>query len=275
MFKALAAALVAVVAWLMGYSAPAAAAAATSTIQLEATIDGFDLDRANGNRPIALSGRRPAQVAVEVTNRGIKPLFVRSIRIMGPVAGLTFFSYETRVDMIIAAGASDDRKYEVDLVDLADQATGLIPGRLVLLNQSRDEIASRTFATQVDGSLRSVYGIFGLMVAGMTATQLAGALWLLSRRRLSPNRWKRGARLGVAGVGLGLTATFSMSALSLLLPSASSSLTLILVLAIAMFVLGYFSPTPDYAKTPQPPSNATWSLSDQETPRLFPGSKSR
>lgn len=222
-----------------------APAAAAGSVRIDAKVNGRDVIGAAGNRPLRLRGDRPAIVEVDVFNHGSKPLKVRSIRLSGRVLGLTFFSYETRVDMEVAPGASDQRHYALDLNDLAGQANGLLPSRIAVLGQDRQELVGQPFVAEVDGSLGSVYGLFGLGVAAITALLLGGAIFRLATGRLPANRWKRGVRFGTAGLGLGLTATFSMSAMRILVPAPSRSLGLALGSGAVLFVLGYLSPTPE------------------------------
>lgn len=222
------------------------AAGAQEDVQLEmrASVDGADLARADANRPVELRGDEPATVEVIVNNEGAEEQIVRSVRISGRVLGLTFFSYETRVDMRVPPGGSDARNYALDLVDLAGQATGLLPAELAILDNERRVLAVQPFTTDVQGSLRSIYGLFGIAIAGITAVLLAGTIVRLARQRLSLNRWKRGVRFATVGVGIGLTLTFSLSALRVLSPSPSRWLTLVILSTATMFAMGYLTPTP-------------------------------
>jgi hypothetical protein len=213
-------------------------------VQVLATIDGHDLARAGGNSPVRLRGGAPSTVTLRVENASPGEVFVQSVRLTGGVVGLTFFAYETQVDMRIQPGGSEERVYALNLIDLADQATGLLPSRLVLLDERRREVASRGFAADVDGSFTSVYGVFGLLIAGITAVLLVGTLIRLAAHRLSGNRWKRAVRFGTGGLGLGLTLVFTLSAMRVLLPSAGGSLALVLGCGAALFVVGYLTPSP-------------------------------
>lgn len=236
--------LAAVVAVIIALSGATPARAAVPGVEVVATIDGHDLARAGENSPVRLHGGDPAIVTLRVTNAGLGEVFVRSVRLSGGVVGLTFFAYETQVDMRVPAGGSEERVYALNLIDLADQATGLLPGKLVLLDDRRKEVASRRFAADVDGSFGSVYGVFGLLVAAITAVLLVGSFLRLAAHRLSNNRWKRAVRFGTGGLGVGLTLVFTLSAVRVLLPSATGSLALVLVCGVCAFVLGYLTPSP-------------------------------
>lgn len=267
----------AVLCLLAGLVAPPAFAV-DEDLAVVATIDGRELRGADANRPVRLSAAKAARVKVSVTNRGDSEVLVRSVRIDGRVMGLTFFSYETRVDMRVPAGGSDERTYDLDLLDLASQATGLLPARLALLDDQRQLLAAQRFSTDVDGSLRSLYGTFGLIVAAMTLALLAGVAFRLVTHRLPVNRWKRGVMFGTCGLGIGLTLTFSLSAVRVLSPDPSRWLTLVVVSGVILFVLGYITPTPvdpDDAGD-GPPDGSGWPTRDAAapaTPRVTSGAE--
>lgn len=219
-------------------------ASGAEAVRFSATIDGTDVAQADSNHPLMLRRDRAVVVAVSVRNDGTDPAVVRSVRLESRVIGLTFFAYETRVDMSVAPGSNGDRKFRLELLDLADQATGLLPARIVLLDDSRHELSSRRLAVDVKGSMTSVYGVFSLLVIAITSLLFVSALVGLATHRLSPNRWSRGARLGTVGLGIGLSLTFSLSALRVLLPNVARWLPLVLVSGAALFTIGYLSPSP-------------------------------
>lgn len=216
-----------------------------SDIEMQAEISGQDLARADSNRPAELTPNEPVDVHLVVTNNGSEPVLVRSVRLEGSVLGLTFFNFETVVGMEVAPGAVEERTYPLDLVGLEGQANGLIPAELQLLDQERDVLASQGFVSDVKGSFRSVYTLFGLAVAAFTALTLAACCIGLARHRLSPNRFRRGLQFLVPGLGLGLTVTFTLSALRIAAPSAALWLPLTVGCGAALFIVGYMSPAPD------------------------------
>src|SRR5205085_11676223 len=134
-------------------------------------------------------------------NHGTDPLTVRSANLNGRVIGLTFFSFETRIDLVVAPAATETRTFGFELVGLKGQATGLLPAHLDLLDTHRHVIAGTAFPTRVVGSITSVYGVFGLLVAVITALLLAGALVRLATHRLPGNRWQPGVPFGFPGIG--------------------------------------------------------------------------
>jgi hypothetical protein len=220
-------------------TAPAESQAA---LRFTATIDGRDVGSIDANRPLELSADQLLDVTIAITNDGEREARVRSVRLESRVVGLTFFAYETRLDLTVARGTTEQRRFPIETLDLADQATGLLPARMTLLDPDRDVIASRRFAAEVDGSLWSVYGVFALLVLAITGVLLAAIIVRLAAHLLPANRWRRGVRFGTAGVGIGLTLTFSLSGLRLLLPEASRWLPLVLISAGVMFAIGYLTP---------------------------------
>jgi hypothetical protein len=172
-------------------------------------------------------------------------LSIRSVRLQGRVLGMAFFTFSTRIDLDIPAGATADRVFQLDLSDLGEQAVGLIPAQLALIGNDRSLIDERNLATQIDGSLASAYGIFGLAVAAITLVLLIGLGLEIARHRLPYNRWRRAVRFLSPGLGIGLTATFTVSATGVLLPGAEVWVPLVLGCGLAAFVIGYLTPRPD------------------------------
>jgi len=224
--------------------APTVAEAADG-VTVTASVDGTSLAAGSEKHPIRLSPRRPAQISFEVTNAGTAPLEVRRVRLSGRVMGLTFFAYDTSLVLTVPPGGSETRAYALDLTDLDGQATGLVIGALSVQDAPGHELGRVATVFDVRGSLRSVYGVFGLVVAGMTVVSFAVGLLALSRHTLPDNRWKRGLRFLVPGVGLGLTIVFTLSALRVFVPRTGRWLPILLVCSAAVFFLGYLTPSPD------------------------------
>ncbi len=211
-----------------------------------------DVASIDANRPLKLHSDRPLDVSVTVTNDGAADVLVRSVRLESRVLGLTFFAYETRLDLKVARGTSEQRRFPLETLDLSSQATGLQPAGIALLNAQRDVVAVRRFAVDVDGSLLSVYGVFAILVFAFTAVLVVAVAVRLAAHRLSPNRWSRAFRFGTAGLGIGLSLTFSLSALRLLLPEASRWLPMVLVSAGLLFALGYLTPSQYFSHDDEP-----------------------
>lgn len=172
-------------------------------------------------------------------------MVVRAARLEGRTLGLTFFAYETTVQMKVPARGSDERTYELDLIGIRGQATGLFPARLVLLDERRHEVAVRRLTVDVRGSLRSVYGAFGLAVAGLALLLFVRVLLGLARHTLPSNRFWRALRFAVPGAGFGLTAVFTLSALRLYVPSGVRWAPLVAGGSVLLFAVGFLTPTPD------------------------------
>lgn len=240
--KRLAAVVASVAVVLLGASA---AAQDASEISLDASIDGRSIANATDGSPIELDPSRSVELTVRVRNDDVAPAEIRYVRLEGRVIGLTFFSYTTQVGFAVEAGASDDRTYELDLVGLEGQATGKIPASIQVLDADREVIASERFVADVQGSLRSVYGVFGLLLLALTAVFLVRALLDLARGRLPSNRWARAARFAVPGVGIGLVIVFTLSAFHVVAPSGARWWILIAVCGAVFFFLGYVTPSTD------------------------------
>lgn len=223
---------------------PPSAADGTALV-LEGSLDGRTFNSISANEPMRLQPERGVVVAVSVTNNGPRTVEVRSVRLDAEVVGLVFFTYTTRVDLTLAPGETGQRTFALDIADLGDQATGLLPAQVTLLDPAREPLVSRATAVDVRGSAASVYGVFAVAIAGITALLLVGLLIRLAAHRLPANRFSRAWRFAVAGVGLGLVATFTLSVLRVLLPSRERSAAVVIVTALVAFGLGYLSPSQD------------------------------
>lgn len=189
---------------------------------------------------------KPVDVAVVVTNQGSTPVVIQDVELGGRVLGLSFFSYATTVNHTIAPGATDTLRYRLNMTGLSGEATGLIQGRLALIDPTGHEVAVIPMVTDVRGSLISVYGLFGIALVVLTALAIVDAALALVRRRLSPNRWKRGLRLLVPGIGIAMVLAFSASVARLWVPETSRWLWIAAISAVVFFAAGYLSPTPEH-----------------------------
>ncbi|NHC13796.1 hypothetical protein [Motilibacter deserti] len=223
---------------------PPPATAADADVGVGATLDSRTTNAIDSNDPLDLRPERELAVTVEVENRGTTPIEIRSVRLEGKVIGLTFFEYSTRIDLQVAPGATETSDFSVDVGDLRGQATGLLPATLELVDADRNVVSSVDVPVDVKGSLRSVYGIFGLIIALVTLLLLIPALVRLALRALPENRWYRAVRFAIPGMGVGLTCAFTLSAMRVLMPDATASLTLVLVGGLVGLVLGFLTPGP-------------------------------
>ena len=223
---------------------PAGAAQADNGVTVKATVAGRDVASADANDPLDLQPSDETVVRVEVTNGGSSPVEVRSVRLDARVLGLAFFSYTTRVDLTVAPGATGTRTFALDLSDLDGQADGLMQGAVSLIAPDHSTVAATDATWDVKGKLLSVYGVFGLAVAAITALLLVTLGLRLVRRTLPDNRWQRATLFAIPGVGVGLVATFTLGVLRVLVPSVTTALALIAGGLVVGFVLGYLTPAP-------------------------------
>ncbi|RYP83284.1 hypothetical protein EKO23_19685 [Nocardioides guangzhouensis] len=225
-----------------------AGAAQDDDLVWSATIDGRQVDRVDSGSPISLGRESPTTVVLDVSNEGSKSVVVNAMRMQGRVLGLAFFTYTVRLGLELDAGESAERTVELYLDDVTDQAVGLIPARLELLDEERAVLVYEAFPVEVHGSLWSTYGWFGMAVAASTALLIAVLLLALARTGkpgsvgLSENRWVRGMQFAVPGLGVGLTLTFTLSATSLMVPSIAAWLPTVALCAVVAFLIGYFLP---------------------------------
>lgn len=242
-------ALVMLAALLVGGMPSARAAAAaqgtdgdTPTLEWDATINGRPLGQIDANEPLRLEPEEGALLDLTLSNHSAQEVNVRSVRLDGQVMGLTMYNFTTRIDLELAPGSETTRTFELDLIDLSGQATGLIPSRLQLLDDERNVLQEASFPADIRGSMTSVYGVFGMAMLGITLVLLAGLLLDIRSTRMPRNRWRRALRFVPVGIGVGLVLTFSLSALRQLTPSATSWTTVVLLCAAGAFALGYLLP---------------------------------
>ena len=206
---------------------PAAAASGDGGVTFTGSLDDRALSSIDANSPAELDPERGTVLTVEVENERDDPVEIRNVRLSATVLGLAFLNYTTRIDLVVEPGEPATRTFALDLGDLGGQARGLLPGAVELLDPERQVVAAQDVPLDVKGSLRSVYGVFGLGIAAITALLFLSLLVRLGAGRLPVNRWSRAWRFAVPGVGLGLTLSLTLSALELALPSRTLSLALV------------------------------------------------
>ncbi|HUO48973.1 MAG TPA: hypothetical protein VMU09_09080 [Acidimicrobiales bacterium] len=225
-------------------AAGAVPAGASGSVSIAATVNGVVVANSSQSHPVTLNPDRPALVALRVRNDGTTAVNLRTVRIEGSVVGLSFFSYDTSVNLVIGGGSATSVRYTLDLSGLGGQATGLIPGSVQVLGPQRQVLASQSMVTDVKGSIVSVYGLFGLALLILTVLAVVDVLLAMARHRMPQNRWRRALRFMTPGIGIGLVVVFTLSALRVWVPSPGIWLTVVLIFAAAFFVIGYLSPTP-------------------------------
>ncbi|MFE4458265.1 hypothetical protein ACFROC_13015 [Nocardia tengchongensis] len=235
------AAVVFAVAALLFTAGPAAAAGGVSAT---ATLDGQAIGGADAGNPVRLDPRKVSLVVVEVTNKSANSVSIRRVDLAGHVLGLNFYSYSTTVELTVGAGKTEKLTYRLDPAGLDGQATGLIGSDLTLIGQDGKPLAAVHTVVDVRGSLASVYGLFGIIIAVLTGLAITDAALTVARHRLSANRWQRGLRLLAPGIGIGLMIGFTGSVARWWVPGTALWLALAGALATVFFLAGYFSPTP-------------------------------
>ena len=210
----------------------------------ETTLLGRSVTGLTDAEPLNLKPDSQVRVRLAVYNEGERPARPFDVRITGSVMGMTFFEYGTRVDATVAPDAVLTKSVVLELDDLAGKGVGRVPTTLSIVDEDGDVLLEQSFSVDVDGSLRSAYGIFGLAVAASTLVLLVSLLLAIWRGLLPENRWRRALRFLPVGSGLGLTLTFTLSALSLLTPSGTWWATFVLAFSAGAFLLGYFLPMP-------------------------------
>jgi hypothetical protein len=230
---------------LLGLGAVSAAPArAADGVSFSATLNDRPVDRIDSNNPLTMRPQDELRVSVAIRNDTSAPVEVRSVKVDGRVLNMSFFLYNTRIDRTIEPGETGRANVGIDISDLSEQATGLLPARIQLLDRDRNVLAEHIFPVDVRGSLTSTYGLFGILVAIITLLLLATALIRLAMRQLPENRWFRATRFAVPGIGIGMTLTFTLSALRVLVPGGSSWLAFIVVGGLVGLAVGFFTPGP-------------------------------
>ncbi|MFE3190495.1 hypothetical protein ACFXHA_15880 [Nocardia sp. NPDC059240] len=222
----------------------AGTAQAAGAVSAKATIDGRAIAGANADNPVRLDPKKVVLVVVEVTNPTANSVSIRRVDLAGHVLGLNFYSYSTTVELTVAAGKTEKLTYRLDPAGLDGQATGLIGSDLTLIGGDGKPLTSEHTVIDVRGSLVSVYGLFGIILAVLTGLAIADAALTVARHRLSANRWQRGLRLFAPGLGIGLMIGFTASVARWWVPGTALWLSLAGAIAAVFFLVGYLSPTP-------------------------------
>jgi hypothetical protein len=223
---------------------PPASAAVHRTLVWATDLNGRAVSTATAQHPLTVPPNSSPSVSLHLRNLRPRQVLVRSVRLESQVLGLSFLNSEARIDMAVGPGRAVSRTFPVDLFGLREQATGLLPARIVLLDSGGRVVASQSFALRVHGSWWSVYGRFGFAVAALTLVLLAAALWELVRGRQPGGRWRRGITLALPGVGLGFVLVFVLSASGLLLPSPVCCAVFLGAGGVLGFVAGLLTPNP-------------------------------
>jgi hypothetical protein len=232
------------IALLVTTPASAASAASRPALHAVATLGGRDVTKSSGSKPIKLDPNQEILLGLTITNPTSQDVQVQAVHIVGEVGGLTFFSYQISLNLIVPGGGSDTEQVTVDLAGLGGQATGLIAGHVDVLGPHNKVLASDGMVTDVRGSVTSVYAICGVAVALLTLLGFLSAIVGLARHTLPANRFARAMRFAMPALGAGLFVVFLLSAFRVVVPRATSGVPIVLILAVIGFNIGYLTPTP-------------------------------
>lgn len=217
---------------------------ARTVTTMHTSINGHAVRGSTERHPVRVNPRHLALIDLTVHNHGRHAIDVSFVRLEGRVLGLTLMAFDTQVGMRVAAGATGVRHFRVDISAADNQAVGIIPGSVKLLDADHHVVLSEPLVFDVQGSTTSVYGLFGIGVAVVTLVSFVGALFALATGRLSPNRWWRATRFLTVGFGIGLTLIYALSAARIWAPTPARSGVVLVVSAVVLFLLGYITPTP-------------------------------
>lgn len=221
-----------------------AAAQQTDPVRFVAILDDQDLSLSSTGDPIVLDPDEESILILTMRNTTNGPVTVRNVQLRAGAFGVTLLAYNVTINADIAAQDETRVEVPVDFVELGEQASGLLPASIRLLDENRDLLAEQNFALDVQGSATSLTTIFTLVVAIATIAALV-LIWIaIARRRLPHSRWRRGLRFALVGAGAGVSATLVLAELLLVTPAGKVWIPLLVVPAGAAFLLGWFSPGP-------------------------------
>lgn len=225
-------------------AATPAAAKEPPRVAFVAILDEQDLSLSSSGDPIVLNPDRQSFLTLTMRNNTDSSVTVRNVQIRGGAFGITLLSYNVTINAEIAADDETRVEVPVDFVDLGQQASGLLPASIRLLDSDRSVLGKQSFTLDVQSSATSLMAVFTLVVAIATATSIA-VIWIaVGRRRLPSSRWRRGLRFGLVGAGAGVSATLILAELLLVTPAGKVWIPLLAVPAGVGFLLGWFSPGP-------------------------------
>lgn len=221
-----------------------AAAQQTDPVTFVAILDDQDLSLSSTGDPIVLDPDEESILTLTMRNTTNGPVTVRNVQLSAGAFGVTLLAYNVTINADIAAQDETRVEVPVDFVELGEQASGLLPASMRLLDENRDLLGKQNFTLDVQGSATSLTTIFTLVVAIATIAALV-VIWIaIARRRLPHSRWRRGLRFALVGAGAGVSATLVLAELLLVTPAGKVWIPLLVVPAGAAFLLGWFSPGP-------------------------------
>jgi hypothetical protein len=236
--------LLAALAGLLVSADASASASDQGGVAVSGRINGQSIADSSPDHPIHLSPKSPASMDLSIANDGDDAVTVARVELSGRVAGLTFYSFDTSVDLSVAPGSTERLSYSLVMSGLRGQATGLIGGSLEIYDTDGHSLAAQSLVSDVSGSIVSVYGLFGVALVLLTVLALADCALAIAFHRMPANRWRRALRTVTPGIGIGLVLVFSLSALRVWVPAPSKWALLAGAFAAAFFIAGYLTPNP-------------------------------
>jgi hypothetical protein len=214
-----------------------------SVIEIDATIDGIDLDVADAGNPLPLSIEE-SELNLTMVNTSDTPQAVRYLRLEGDMLGLTFLTYTTRVAVELEPGETREVAVPLDFFDIDSQAHGFLRARLALYapGTERQLLATDDFAVDVRGSITSTMALFAFLLFAATAASIYLNVTGLARGTLPTNRFRRALRFAVSGLGVGMLFTVAFSVLRIFPLPPAVWWPLLIVPAAVGFGLGYVAP---------------------------------
>jgi hypothetical protein len=219
--------------------------AAQPNVQFGVVVNGQSAVASSDAKPAQLYPNRPTDIRITVFNTQDVTLRIVTVRFEGEVLDLPLFSYDSAVDLVVPPDTFKSLTFPVSMSGIGSQATGLIVATITMLGPNGEAIASQPLVTKVHGSLKSIYGLFGLAVLALTVSALLLALLAMARHRLPRNRWLRAIRFLIPGFGVGLVLTFTLSALAIFVPGPGHWLSLLIFTSAIGLALGYLTPAPN------------------------------
>lgn len=222
---------------------PTVLAQQSKTPTIDVAINGISTN--NLDRPLEVDAAQPQRFKISVQNSTASEIHVTMVSFEGKVVGIPVFRCEGLLSLLALPGESVSQEFDMSADCLQNQATGLMTASVSVYGVDKSLLTSWPLTLSVKGSLRTIYGLFGIALAGLTILSILGGLVALARHRLSPNRWSRAMRFAFPGIGLGFTIVFALAAGNVAVPTATMWIPVVGACFALLGLFGYFSPRPD------------------------------
>jgi hypothetical protein len=211
-----------------------------AALEVDATVDGIDLDDATAANPLRLSTEE-SELALSIVNTSDEPQAVRYLRLEGEMLGLTFLTYTTRVAVELQPGETRTITVPLDFFDIDRQAHGYLRAKLALYAPGADRqlLATHDFAVDVRGSVTSTMALFAFLLFAATAASIYLNVVGLARGTLPSNRFRRALRFAVSGLGVGMLFTVAFSVLRIFPLPSVAWWPLLIIPTVIGFGVGY------------------------------------